>query len=905
MESTKKNMKLTMILLLPAKILLHIAIGVYIFANTSSISGIEEAKQIGLFIMSILFYYSAEFGRFQGHRAKITLFCKLMIAISLLLNEVVFLGIKINDMKDAIQFIQFLIQLFLLTLGLYRTKNELHTLLPLTGLLIVYHLDYSLGLGVDLIFFAIIHIGISLGLISMTSINKSIRTESQEQNMKRKDKSFILRSPKNRILNSQEGSSSQIQLREQSFVDEITTDSNFSPQLKLLLNKEMHVISVEKIREGSNMKNSYLCNKFFNEHAPELVLNTQGNITFSTPLDLESIPELMNLRVSRFNENGTKNEEEEETIHALILWMHETVEDLRLMNKSERIANGIESPSIRPYFFAEGRFLELQILIRGKAQVHDFEITGIELLLGIEGPFSNPSPGSTDSTRMISLIAHEIRTPINCVISLLEGVKKPSPISNINIRDNDTRMSEISKSISLLNILLETCSSILDFLSPGKKEPKWGEFDLFSIFDDVELLFSATLKEKGLYFRREINEDVQEYIKSDPIRLRQIVINLVSNAIKYTRNGGITLRVSKRLDHIIRIAVEDTGLGIKPKDQQKLFRDFGKVQNKQDLLLNKNGVGLGLNLSNNLARLLSHDGKTGITVSSEYGKGSIFEFEFEDQFESNVFREILNARNSGELSQIGSNNIIDIQDNVSKKSGFGLNVNKRFKIDEVMQKARIMCNAKNAIMSFIEAASRCKLHPRILLVDDNEFNLKILLAHFHKLNIECTACTAPQEALDEIASRLTLDCLVCRRYELIITDYEMPFMDGFEFREEISKFKQYKNIPIVLASATDQHPPKVMRSFDMVIAKPVSAEEIQQVTGKYISNKQKSNKNNQEALKCTCANSKTTTKLTPNSHYILDAELRKGITDCESIYYDHTLHLDVHREIKPLRTVKT
>ena len=138
----------------------------------------------------------------------------------------------------------------------------------------------------------------------------------------------------------------------------------------------------------------------------------------------------------------------------------------------------------------------------------------------------------------------------------------------------------------------------------------------------------------------QLAQNVPKFIKSDPIRIRQVVINLISNGFKYTSKGGITLHANLLSNSSVKIAVKDTGLGIKKENLGQLFAEFSKIKEENDVLLNPNGVGLGLNISNSLAYYLSPLPKNGILVTSEWGKGSIFSFQVEDKFSCDMEREL-------------------------------------------------------------------------------------------------------------------------------------------------------------------------------------------------------------------------------------------------------------------------
>lgn len=195
------------------------------------------------------------------------------------------------------------------------------------------------------------------------------------------------------------------------------------------------------------------------------------------------------------------------------------------------------------------------------------------------------------------------------------------------------------KAVIYLRNLLDACQLILDLSrqKKGKEVVKTTEFEVRKLLSETARLFEKVVegnKEKKLDFFCVCDEKVPPFIKSDPVRIRQILINLVSNSVKYTKSGSVTLSATFIDFKQVRFAVKDTGIGIKSEDLDKLFREFGRIRNKEDEILNEKGVGLGLVLSNQLAYSISpNTDRQGIKVESEYGKGSQFSFVVENCFD--------------------------------------------------------------------------------------------------------------------------------------------------------------------------------------------------------------------------------------------------------------------------------
>jgi PAS domain S-box-containing protein len=213
-------------------------------------------------------------------------------------------------------------------------------------------------------------------------------------------------------------------------------------------------------------------------------------------------------------------------------------------------------------------------------------------------------------------MSHEIRTPMNAILGF----------SQLMLRDQDLTprqceyLGTINRSgehlLALINDILE-----MSKIEAGRTTLNSSTFDLPFLLKDLEMMFRVRTDEKKLSFSVEMIGDVPQYIVTDINKLRQVFINVLGNAVKFTEHGGIGLRVRADRDGangpILRVEIEDTGPGISPDDQDKLFRHFEQTKTGQQA---GTGTGLGLAISREFVRLM---GGT-ITVTSQVGKGSVF-----------------------------------------------------------------------------------------------------------------------------------------------------------------------------------------------------------------------------------------------------------------------------------------
>ena len=223
---------------------------------------------------------------------------------------------------------------------------------------------------------------------------------------------------------------------------------------------------------------------------------------------------------------------------------------------------------------------------------------------------------SSAKSDFLAKMSHEIRTPMNAITGMAElALRENMPQA---VHDHILTIKQAG------NNLVSIINDILDFskIEAGKLEIMPVKYLLSSLINDTVNIIRMRIMEKPIRFFTNIDGNIPDHLIGDQVRLRQILLNLLSNAVKYSEKGfiGLTITVDKRDDKQVwlRIAVADTGKGIKPEDQTKLFDEFVQVDIKKNQ--NVEGTGLGLSITRLLCIAMGGD----ISMKSEYGKGSVF-----------------------------------------------------------------------------------------------------------------------------------------------------------------------------------------------------------------------------------------------------------------------------------------
>ncbi|KAL4467562.1 hypothetical protein ABPG73_021988 [Tetrahymena malaccensis] len=220
--------------------------------------------------------------------------------------------------------------------------------------------------------------------------------------------------------------------------------------------------------------------------------------------------------------------------------------------------------------------------------------------------------------RILSSLSHELRTPLNCSLQMLETIYQSDILSQ-----NQKKMF-ILPAINSNYLLLSMINDILDFaqLINGGLNLQFEVFNIVDLIRECMSYFTLQAAYKNIHMELNFEKTIPIQVKSDSMRLKQVIINLLGNAIKFTNQGQISINVDQEEKDLIRISISDTGCGISPEIGNQIFR--GLEFNHSNAQFNTEGVGMGLTIANNIAKGLS--GNRPIQFVSDVGKGSTFSF---------------------------------------------------------------------------------------------------------------------------------------------------------------------------------------------------------------------------------------------------------------------------------------
>ncbi len=372
-------------------------------------------------------------------------------------------------------------------------------------------------------------------------------------------------------------------------------------------------------------------------------------------------------------------------------------------------------------------------------------------------------------------MSHELRTPINTILGLNELILRESQEEAVKEYARDIRQAG--------NILLALVSDILDFskLEADKMELTEGIYDVSSLLNDLINSISVQQRRKKLDLALEIAQDVPYKLFGDEIHIRQIIGNLLSNAVRYTEKGKITLHLSWKevaKDAIeIFVIVKDTGIGIKDEDIPKLFKAFQRmdstVRSKDDR------TGLGLAITQRLIEMMG--GK--LEVQSVYGKGSAFSFK--------IIQKVVDREPLGDFEKQYRESLRSIEDYHEK---------------------------------FIAPMGR------ILIVDDNAMNLAVAQGLLKGTRLQIDVAASGEECL-ELIKRKT--------YHLICMDHMMPVMDGVQTLHAIRALEgnPSRDIPVIALTANAVAGARELylkEGFQDYLTKPIDADKFENMLIEYL-----------------------------------------------------------------------
>ncbi len=372
-------------------------------------------------------------------------------------------------------------------------------------------------------------------------------------------------------------------------------------------------------------------------------------------------------------------------------------------------------------------------------------------------------------------MSHEIRTPINAVLGMNEMILRES--DSEAIREYALNINNAGKTLlSIINDILD-----LSKIESGKMEIVEADYDVRWLLKDVENMISMRAEAKNLIFTVEADQHIPTVLHGDEMRIKQCMINLLTNAVKYTDQGSVLLKLDKtdNQDGSINlwISVTDTGAGIREEGLNKLFESFTRL----DLIKNRNveGTGLGLNITKKLVDMMGGN----LTVDSIYGKGSTFSFVIPQQ--------VVNPQEIG---------------------------NDPGKFKKLLEE-----EAKPA-KSFTAPEAR------ILSVDDNKVNLAVVRGLLKKLKIQCDSALSGAECLQKTEET---------EYDMILLDHMMPEMDGIETLRRLQQTGQWqRHQPAVIAltanAVAGAREEYLRAGFTDYLSKPIDPLKLEDLLVKYL-----------------------------------------------------------------------
>lgn len=489
-------------------------------------------------------------------------------------------------------------------------------------------------------------------------------------------------------------------------------------------------------------------------------------------------------------------------------------------------------------------------------------------------------------------MSHEIRTPMNAIVGMCEIILRDQDISD-SVRENCFNIQSSGRS------LLSIINDILDFskIESGKMEIIEAEFNIASVLNDVINMTMTRKGDKKIEIMVHADPDIPCSLIGDEIRIRQIITNLMTNAVKFTHSGFVSLRVTHSVEEHginLKIAVEDTGIGITEENLEKLFKSFQQVDTRKNRAIE--GTGLGLAISKHLVTQMGGS----IDVSSVYGEGSVFSFEIplkvcdERPFISVEEPEKINAVvfiDFGKFSPSVENHYISLMNEIGSQlkvrmihtTSFGdlknsieneeithcfIDKDEYLKNKDYLNKisedisvvliqdvidavtpsssvrnsykpfytlsAASIINNENILLNLNErrgaSISFSAPRARVLIVDDNDVNLRVAVGLMRPYNMQLLTATSGMAAISMLDSK---------DIDLVFMDHMMPEMDGVEATGIIRSMEgdYYKNLPIIALTANAINGAREMfmeSGFNDFIAKPIELSVLDRVLKKWL-----------------------------------------------------------------------
>ena len=381
-------------------------------------------------------------------------------------------------------------------------------------------------------------------------------------------------------------------------------------------------------------------------------------------------------------------------------------------------------------------------------------------------------------SNFLANMSHEIRTPMNAIIGMSEIILQDKSLP-------EKTLSQVNEIHIASNSLLGLINDILDIskIEAGKYELIPADYELASLLNDVSCIISVRVQDTNTRYELHVDPTMPGKLWGDEVRIRQILLNILGNASKYTEKGSITLTAGwnhDEKDTRIFFDVKDTGIGIKPENIEYIFGEFNQVDTRRNR--NIQGTGLGLSISKRLAEMM--DGE--ITVESEYGKGSTFHIVLGQQIKEYV--------------PIGEDTVKALRTNQYTTTSY---------------------------QSRIQTIPRPDA--RVLIVDDMKLNLMVASGMMKNYGMKIDTAGSGKEAIEMVQKQ---------DYDIVFMDHMMPEMDGVDTTRRIRELGgKYKDLVIialtanVLGEAKELFSEEGMQDF---LGKPISLKALNEIMDKWL-----------------------------------------------------------------------
>ena len=383
---------------------------------------------------------------------------------------------------------------------------------------------------------------------------------------------------------------------------------------------------------------------------------------------------------------------------------------------------------------------------------------------------------SEAKSAFLSNMSHEIRTPMNAVLGMNEMILRECDDADILTYSEGIRVAG--------GTLLGIINDILDFskIEAGKLEIIPVEYDLSSLINDLVNMIQKRADEKGLQLVLDLDSETPKILRGDDVRIKQVITNILTNAVKYTEKGSITFSVGfeKCGDDpdsvLLNVAVKDTGIGIKKEDMDKIFSEFERLDEMRNRSIE--GTGLGMSITQKLLQMMGSE----LKVESMYGLGSRFSFTLK--------QDVVKWEQLGDYE---------------KAYSAMLKGQKKYKVKFAAPDAEV------------------------LIADDNSMNLMVFKSLLKQTQVRIDTAESGTEALKKACGK---------KYDIMFLDHMMPGKDGIELLHDLRALDDpNKNTPAVCLTAnaiSGAREKYISEGFDDYLTKPIDTEKLEELFCLYL-----------------------------------------------------------------------